>query len=219
MLTKGRTMKIALMMENSQAAKNAVVLKELQQVADSQHYPVYNVGMSDEQDHHLTYIHLGIMASILLNARAVDFVVTGCGTGQGALMSLNIHPGVVCGYCIDPADAFLFAQINNGNALALPFAKGFGWGAELNLRFIFEKAFSGEKGQGYPADRKEPQVRNAGILNQVKAAVVKENYLDTLRAIDPELVKTAVSGQRFQQCLFENGQDAEIQAFVRQLVA
>ena len=42
-------------------------------------------------------------------------------------MSLNIHPGVICGYCIDPADAFLFAQINNGNALSA-FAKGFGWG-------------------------------------------------------------------------------------------
>jgi len=212
-------MKIALMMENSQAGKNAVVLKELKHVADSKDYPVFNVGMSDEQDHHLTYIHLGIMSSILLNAKAVDFVITGCGTGQGALMSLNIHPGVVCGYCIDPADAFLFAQINNGNALALPFAKGFGWGAELNLRFIFEKAFTGEKGQGYPLDRKEPQVRNAGILNQVKAAVVKENYLDTLRAIDPELVKTAVSGQRFQQCFFENCQDKEIEAFVRKLVA
>ncbi|MEQ4530787.1 MAG: RpiB/LacA/LacB family sugar-phosphate isomerase [Mixta sp.] len=211
-------MKIALMMENSQAAKNAIVLKELQQVANGLDYPVFNVGMSDEQDHHLTYIHLGIMASILLNSKAVDFVIAGCGTGQGALMSLNIHPGVACGYCIDPADAYLFAQINNGNALALPFAKGFGWGAELNLRFIFEKAFSGEKGQGYPPERKEPQVRNAGILNQVKAAVVKDNYLDTLRAIDPELVKTAVSGQRFQQCFFENCQNKEIEAFVREIL-
>ncbi|MDU3818215.1 MAG: RpiB/LacA/LacB family sugar-phosphate isomerase [Pantoea sp.] len=211
-------MKIALMMENSQAAKNAIVLKELQQVANGLDYPVFNVGMSDEQDHHLTYIHLGVMASILLNSKAVDFVIAGCGTGQGALMSLNIHPGVACGYCIDPADAYLFAQINNGNALALPFAKGFGWGAELNLRFIFEKAFSGEKGQGYPPERKEPQVRNAGILNQVKAAVVKDNYLDTLRAIDPELVKTAVSGQRFQQCFFENCQDKEIEAFVREVL-
>lgn len=162
---------------------------ELNAVADEKGFPVYNVGMSDENDHHLTYIHLGIMASILLNSKAVDFVVTGCGTGQGALMSLNIHPGVVCGYCIDPADAFLFAQINNGNALSLPFAKGFGWGAELNVRFIFEKAFTGRNGEGYPPERKEPQVRNAGILNTVKAAVVKENYTDTLRAIDPELVK------------------------------
>lgn len=98
-------MKIALMMENSQAAKNAIVLNELQQVAAQQDFPVYNVGMSDEQDHHLTYIHLGIMASLLLNSKAVDFVIAGCGTGQGALVSLNIHPGVVCGYCIDPADA------------------------------------------------------------------------------------------------------------------
>ncbi|QIM68014.1 MULTISPECIES: RpiB/LacA/LacB family sugar-phosphate isomerase [Basfia] len=212
-------MKIALMMENSQAAKNAVVLKELKGVVDPKGYSVFNVGMSDENDHHLTYIHLGIMASILLNSKAVDFVVTGCGTGQGAMMSLNLHPGVVCGYCLDPADAFLFCQINNGNALALAFAKGFGWGAELNVRYMFEKAFTGVRGEGYPIERKEPQVRNAGILNEVKKAVAKDNYLDTLRAIDPELVKTAVSGERFQQCFFENCQDKEIEAFVREVLA
>ena len=212
-------MKIALMMENSQASKNATIHHELKAVADEKGFPVYNVGMSDENDHHLTYIHLGIMASILLNSKAVDFVVTGCGTGQGAMMSLNIHPGVVCGYCLDPADAFLFAQINNGNALSLAFAKGYGWGAELNVRYMFEKAFTGRNGEGYPPERKEPQVRNAGILNQVKAAVVKENYLDTLRAIDPALVKTAVSGQRFQECFFENCQNKEIEAFVREVLA
>ncbi|WP_087024004.1 RpiB/LacA/LacB family sugar-phosphate isomerase [Thaumasiovibrio subtropicus] len=212
-------MKIALMMENSQAGKNAAVLNELNAVAGAKGFPVFNVGMSDENDHHLTYIHLGIMASILINAKAVDFVVTGCGTGQGAMMSCNIHPGVVCGYCLDPSDAFLFNQINNGNALALAFAKGFGWGAELNVRYIFEKAFEGERGQGYPLERAEPQQRNAGILNEVKAAVVKENYLDTLRAIDPELVKTAVSGERFQQCFFDNCQNPEIEAFVREILA
>jgi len=209
-------MKIALMMENSQAAKNATVWQALQEVAQPLGHQVFNVGMSDEQDHHLTYIHLGIMASVLLNSRAVDFVVAGCGTGQGALMSLNLHPGVVCGYCIDPADAYLFAQINNGNALALPFAKGFGWGAELNLRFIFEKAFTGEKGLGYPPERKEPQVRNAGILNQVKAALLREDYLGSLRALDPELVKTALSGPRLQQCLYEHGENQQIVQFVRE---
>ncbi|KJV34203.1 RpiB/LacA/LacB family sugar-phosphate isomerase [Pantoea sp. SM3] len=211
-------MKIALMMENSQAAKNATVWKELQTVSQPLGHQVFNVGMSDEQDHHLTYIHLGIMAGLLLNSKAADFVVAGCGTGQGALVSLNLHPGVVCGYCIDPADAYLFAQINNGNALSLPFAKGFGWGAELNLRFIFEKAFTGEKGLGYPPERKEPQVRNAGILNQVKATLLKEDYLDSLRALDPELVKAAVVGARFQACLFEHGQNQDIVRFVRDLL-
>lgn len=212
-------MKIALMMENSQAAKNAVVLEQLTQVAEPLDHQVFNVGMSDENDHHLTYIHLGIMASLLLNSKSVDFVISGCGTGQGAMMSLNAHPGVVCGYCLDPSDAFLFNQINNGNALALAFAKGFGWGAELNVRYMFEKALTGERGAGYPVERKAPQVANAGILNQVKKAVNKDNYLDALKAIDPELVKTAVTGSRFQQCFFDNCQDAEIEAYVRSVVA
>lgn len=207
-------MKIALMNEFSQASKNAVVLKELEAVAAELGHTVYNTGMRDDNDHYLTYIHLGIMGSLLLNSKAVDFVVSGCGTGQGALMSLNAYPGVSCGYCIDPADAFLFAQINNGNALSIPFAKGFGWGAELNIRYMLEKAFTGAKGQGYPPERKESQVRNAGILNHIKEATGK-NYLDGLKAIEPGLVKVAVSGERFQACFFENCQDQALADFVR----
>ncbi|MCZ2721976.1 RpiB/LacA/LacB family sugar-phosphate isomerase [Marinomonas sp. 15G1-11] len=211
-------MKIALMMENSQASKNAMILEQLNAVAVPLKHDVYNVGMSDDNDHHLTYIHLGIMASLLLNSKAVDFVVAGCGTGQGAMMSLNLHPGVLCGYCLEPSDAFLFNQINNGNAIAMAFAKGFGWAAELNARYIFEKAFTGPRGEGYPAERKEPQVRNADILNQVKAAITKDNYLDTLKGIDQELVKTAVTGERFQKCFFDNSQSPEIEAYVRSLL-
>ncbi|PTO84234.1 RpiB/LacA/LacB family sugar-phosphate isomerase [Vibrio splendidus] len=211
-------MKIALMMENSQAGKNAMVAAELESVAGGIGHDVFNLGMTDENDHHLTYIHLGIMASILINSKAVDFVVTGCGTGQGALMSLNLHPGVVCGYCLEPSDAFLFNQINNGNALSLAFAKGFGWAGELNIRYIFEKAFTGERGQGYPLERAEPQQRNAALLNEVKAAVVKDNFIDSLRAIDQELVKTAVGSERFQQCLFDHCQDPDIADYVRSLL-
>jgi hypothetical protein len=32
-------------------------------------------------------------------------------------------------------------------------------------------------------------------------------------------VKTAVSGQRFQECFFENCQNKEIEAFVREILA
>ena len=95
------------MNEFSQAAKNPIVLEQLELVADEQNHQVFNVGMDSDNDHRLTYIHLGIMASLLLNSKAVDFVVTGCGTGQGALMASNAFPGVVCGYCIDPSDAYL----------------------------------------------------------------------------------------------------------------
>ena len=211
-------MKIALMMENSQAAKNPIVLKELTGVTEKLGHNVYNVGMDSETDHHLTYIHLGIMASLLINSKAVDFVVAGCGTGQGAMMSLNAHSGVYCGYCLEPSDAFLFNQINNGNAIALAFAKGFGWGAELNLQYIFEKAFTGERGAGYPIERKEPQVKNANILTEVKAALLNPDYLTGLKRIDQSLVKTAVSGQRFQECFFENSQNQELTDYVTSLI-
>lgn len=212
-------MKIALMMENSQAAKNPIIHNELKNVADSKGFDVFNVGMNSENDHHLTYIHLGIMAGVLLNAQAVDFVFTGCGTGQGAMMASNAHPGVYCGYCIDPSDAFLFNQVNNGNALALPFAKGFGWGAELNARYIFEKALTGERGAGYPIERREPQVQNASILTQVKSAMAHDSYVDSLKCLDQDLVKTAVSGERFQTCLFEHGKDQNIIDYVKSLLA
>lgn len=212
-------MKIALLMENSQAGKNPVVLNELKTVAEPLGHEVFNVGMESESDHHLTYIHLGIMASLLINSKAVDFVVAGCGTGQGAMMSLNLHPGVFCGYCLEPSDAFLFNQINNGNALALAFAKGFGWGAELNIKYIFEKALTGERGAGYPIERKAPQVQNAGILAEVKAAMLKQDYLETLKSIDPALVKTAVTGSRFQSCLFENSQNQALTDYVKSVLA
>ena len=211
-------MKIALMMENSQANKNAIILKELNAVADEKGFPVYNVGMSDENDHHLTYIHLGIMASILLNSKAVDFVVTGCGTGQGALMSLNIHPGVVCGYCIDPADAFLFAQINNGNALSLPFAKGFGWGGELNLEYCFEKLFGFGHGQGYPKERVEPEQRNKKILDGVRAATFKP-LIECLKSIDQDLLKGAIAGEKFSELFFASCKDEELAAYIKSLLA
>ncbi len=212
-------MNIALMMENSQAGKNATILNELNTVAGPLGHQVFNVGMESENDHHLTYVHLGIMASLLLNSKSVDFVIAGCGTGQGAMMSLNVHPGVVCGYCFDPSDAFLFNQINNGNALALAFAKGFGWGAELNVRYMFEKALTGARGEGYPVERKEPQVTNAGILAEVKAAMLKQDYLETLKSLDQSLVKAAVSGERFQACLFKNSKNEEITAYVKSVLA
>lgn len=210
-------MKIALMQEFSQAAKNPVILQQLNDVAAVQGHDIFNVGMDGDNDHRLTYIHLGICAALLLNAKAVDFVVAGCGTGQGAMMSLNAWPGVFCGYCIEPTDAFLFAQVNSGNALALPFAKGFGWGAEINIRYIFEKAFAGERGQGYPAERRESQMANAGILSQVKLGASKD-FIEGLKSIDPELVKQAVGGERFQQAFFANAQDADIVAYVKSVL-
>ena len=182
-------MKIALINENSQAAKNAMVYENLKKVADAKGYEVVNYGMYSADDAaQLTYVQCGILAAILLNSGAADFVVTGCGTGEGAMLALNSFPGVLCGHIVDPSDAFMFSQINAGNAVALPFAKGFGWGAELNLTYIFEKLFEQEPGGGYPKERVVPEQRNKKILDEVKK-VTHTDMLYILKNVDKELLK------------------------------
>lgn len=132
-------MRIALINENSQAAKNEMVYNTLKKVAESKGHTVDNYGMYAADDAaQLTYVQNGILAALLINSGAADFVVTGCGTGEGAMLALNSFPGVLCGHVVDPSDAYMFMQINDGNAISLPFAKGFGWGAELNLTYILK---------------------------------------------------------------------------------
>ena len=142
-------MKIALINENSQAAKNEMICGNLKKVVEPMGHTVYNYGMYTAEDEtQLTYVMNGLLAAILLNSKAADYVVTGCGTGEGAMLACNVFPGVLCGHIVNSEDAYMFAQINDGNAIALPFAKGFGWGAELRLQYIFEKLFGCESGGG-----------------------------------------------------------------------
>lgn len=211
-------MKIALINENSQAAKNALVCETLKKVTEPMGHTVYNYGMYSAEDaHQLTYVQNGILAAVLLNSGAADYVVTGCGTGEGAMLACNAFPGVVCGHIVDPSDAFMFAQINDGNAIALPFAKGFGWGAELNLQYIFEKLFEGESGQGYPKERVVPEQRNKKILDQVKM-VTHADMVTILKKLDRELVKGALSGEKFAEYFYENCRNQEIADCVKEIL-
>ena len=143
-------MKIALINENSQAAKNSMICENLKKIVEPMGHEVFNYGMYTAEDEtQLTYVMCGLLSAILLNSKAADYVVTGCGTGEGAMLACNSFPGVLCGHIVDVEDAYMFAQINDGNAIAMPFAKGFGWGAELHLQYVFEKLFGCESGGGY----------------------------------------------------------------------
>lgn len=211
-------MKIALIMENSQAAKNSLIYETLKKVVEPLGHEVHNYGMySAEDEHQLTYVQNGILAAVLLNSGAADYVVTGCGTGEGAMLACNVFPGVLCGHIVDPSDAYMFAQINDGNAAALPFAKGFGWGAELNLQYIFEKLFTGESGQGYPKERVVPEQRNKKILDGVKE-ITHRKLTDILPELDRGLVKGALSGEHFQEYFFAGCKDEEIAECVKEIL-
>jgi ribose 5-phosphate isomerase RpiB len=211
-------MKIALINENSQAAKNGVIENALKKVVEPMGHTVVNYGMYSAEDKaQLTYVQIGILAAAILNSGAADYVITGCGTGEGAMLACNSFPGVICGHVEDPLDAYTFAQINDGNAIAIPFAKGFGWGGDLNLEYIFEKLFCEESGQGYPRERAVPEKRNKKILDEVKTHTYRK-LTEILPELDRELVKGAFAGARFEELFFEGCKDQEIADCVRSLM-
>ena len=212
-------MRIALINENSQAGKNGLIEKSLKKIVEPMGHTVYNYGMYTPDDAcQITYVKAGLLAAILLNAGAADYVVTGCGTGEGAMLACNSFPNVLCGHVVDPSDGFMFAQINDGNAIALPFAKGFGWGAELNLEMVFTQTFGFGSGNGYPPERVVPEQRNKKILDQVKA-VTHKDMLSILHEIDQDFLKETVSGEHFEEYFFANCQDKAVGDMIRGILA
>ena len=211
-------MRIALINENSQAAKNGIIEKALRKVVEPMGFEVRNYGMYAADDEaQLTYVQNGILAATLLNAGACDYVITGCGTGEGAMLALNSFPGVICGHVATPLDAYTFAQINDGNAISLPFALGFGWGGDLNLEYIFEKLFCEPSGGGYPKERAVPEQRNKKILDQVKLVTYK-TMEEILPALDQELVKGAFAGKNFKEYFFADATNESLKAVVKNII-
>ena len=213
-------MKIALVMEWSTSARNEIVASVLQKVAEKNGHSVVNYGQFNAEDNRQTYNQNAIFTAALLKSGAADFVVTGCGTGEGAMLACNSMPGVQCGLVVDPADSYLFTQINGGNCMSLPFAKGWGCAAEVNLEYVFEKLFVQAPGGGYPPEAAASEQRNAALLTKLKAAANRD-LDDILACEDPDIkdmVKAAFAGKRYE--LFkENCRDAAVLAAVDKALA
>lgn len=117
---------------------------------------------------------------------------------------------------VDAVDAYLFGQVNDGNCIAMPFAQGFGWGAEINLHYTFEKLFSETFGGGYPKERREPEQRNKKILDQVKT-VTHRPLIEILKEIDQDFLKETIAGDHFTEYFYPNCQDDEIANYLKSL--
>ena len=179
-------MRLAVINEVSARAKNADILSALAEHAE---LTVSNAGMSANGDEpELTYLQTGLMAALLLNLGACDFVVGGCGTGQGFLNSVLQYPNVVCGLLTEPLDAWLFSQINAGNCVSLALNKGYGWAGELNLKLLFRELFRDPPGAGYPSARSESQAQSRNRLNEISRAA-HVDMPDILKRLDPAVVR------------------------------
>ena len=200
-------MRIALINENSQAAKNEIIFKALKKVADEKGYEVDNYGMYSAEDKaSLTYVQNGILAATLLNSGAADFVVTGCGTGEGAMLALNSFPNVICGHVATPLDAYTFAQINDGNAISLPLGEGYTWAGEENAERTIEKLFSEPFGQGYPKTESERKLRDTRTLKAIRAGS-QISMIDLLEKLDKTFLNKVLSRKNVIRFIEENGKD------------
>jgi ribose 5-phosphate isomerase RpiB len=181
-------MKIAVINETSAADKNKDIIAAL----EGRGHEIINAGMTQSgANPELTYIHTGFMAALLLNAKRVDMVVGGCGTGQGFLNAVMQYPNVVCGHIITPLDAWLFTQINGGNCVSLMLNQGYGWASEQNIKFIFDALFSVESGSGYPEHRKESQKQSRQLLNTI-SCITHQSMAHSIQALPDDVIQPAL---------------------------
>ncbi|MCD6219438.1 RpiB/LacA/LacB family sugar-phosphate isomerase [Candidatus Calescamantes bacterium] len=183
-------MKIAVINETSAADKNKDILAAL----EGRGHTIINAGMTKTGTQpELTYIHTGLLAAILINLKRVDFVVGGCGTGQGFLNSVMQYPNVCCGLIQTPLDAWLFGQINGGNCISLALNYGYGWAGDINLKFIFDRLFSLKKfGDGYPPHRKQSQRQSIRILRRI-SKIVHRSFAEIISSLDESIIRPVLT--------------------------
>ena len=101
---------------SSQKDKNRLLFECTKRAVQGKGHEVINFGGAGRGRGRVYLCSSGLLICLLLESGAVDFVVTGCSSGQGMMLACNSLPGVLCGYAPAPADAYLFGRINAGNA-------------------------------------------------------------------------------------------------------
>lgn len=207
-------MKIGIIQASSQRDKNSIIEKCVRESVDLNNNEVINFGVYDDDDFTCSYVETAFAVSVLLESKAVDFIVSGCSSGQGMMLACNSLPGVLCGYIANPSDAYLFGRINNGNAVSYPLGLGFGWAGELNLRSTMMALFSEPFGNGYPkndADRKKWDTLKLKELN----SITKRTLIDILPFIDVELLLKLKTRTNVYSYIMKNGTNKELLNLLR----
>ena len=207
-------MKIGVIQATSQTGKNELLYRCTVNAAEKHGHEVMNFGCYEGESCHFSYIEIAVMISMLLSSRSIDFVVTGCSSGQGMMLACNSLPGVICGYVENSQDAFLFGRINNGNSVSIPLGLNFGWAGEINLQCTLEKLFEGEFGIGYPPEDAERKRQDTQLLKEINA-LTKRNAIDVFERLDKALIQKVLQKNNVMEYILEYGRDREILGFIR----
>lgn len=204
-------MKVAVINEVSARDKNPLIVAALQ----SKGCEVINIGMreGDFVGEPLTYIHIGLIAAVAINLGCADFVVGGCGTGQGFMISAMQYPNVFCGLIESPLDAWLFGQINGGNCVSLALNKGFGWAGDINLNYIVEKLLQDQFGGGYPEARKDSQKASRQALQKI-SSLAHKNMQEILDSIDKGITDAVFAHPPIIDMVQGNCANKDLQSYI-----
>lgn len=202
-------MKIGIIQASSQKNKNGIMEECIKEAVDPDNNEVINFGVYDDDDFQCSYIETAFAISVLLESGAVDFIVTGCSSGQGMMLACNSLPGVLCGYVQNPSDAYLFGRINNGNAVSYPLGLGFGWAGELNFRCTMSALFGEPFGCGYPESDADRKKRDALKLKELNS-LTKKSLTDILPYIDKELLSALKARTNVYDYIMRSGTNKEI---------
>lgn len=209
-------MKIAVVNEGSTKSRNADVIKALESL--NQGHEIYNLGMRNiEGEPDLNYLDTGFLSALVLNLKAVDFVVGGCGTGQGFMNTVLQFPGVSCGLLMDPVESFLYSQVNAGNCVSFPLNKQYGLGGDLNLKYMLQNLFNDTYGQGYPAARREIQLKARARLEKLSLDAHK-SMKEIIRVMDKTVIDTVLKFPGILDFIKNKAPQSELKDFVLSLV-
>lgn len=202
-------MKIGVIQATSQKDKNQLLYECVVNATKNYEHEVINFGCFKDEIENYSYIEIALEASMLLSSGAVDFIVTGCSSGQGMMLACNSLPGILCGYVENPQDAFLFGRINDGNAVSFPLGLNFGWSGEINLQCTLEKLFEGPFGEGYPKEDAKRKKKDTIMLKNINT-LTKRSMPEVFHQLDLELLKKALQRRNVVDYILNYGTKTEV---------
>ena len=204
-------MNIAVIQASSQAQKNKLLFDTVSKHAIDDN--VINFGCTEDECYKYSYVEISLLIGLLINSKAIDFVVTGCSSGQGMMLACNSMPGVIAGYAPTPKDAYLFCQINNGNVISLPLGEDYTWIGSDNFNKTIEAIFSEPFGQGYPKSEAERKLKDTALAKQIRS-LSQVSMVELMRKIDMSLVKKIRNKQDVIQFIINHG-NGEVVALLK----
>ena len=204
---------IGVIQASSQASKNKLLYDTVSRYASED--SVVNFGCRENEEHKYSYVEISVLIGLLLSSGSVDYIVTGCSSGQGMMLACNSMPGVFCGYAATPMDAYLFAQINNGNAISLPLGEEYTWTGYVNFDNTIAKLFSEPFGQGYPKSEAGRKMSDTLLVKDIrKNSQVSMTYL--LGTMDRAFLKNILQKEDVIDYILSHG-NSEIRDWICKL--